>query len=105
MGHRQQSASADPPLANSGRARHDSRRRLANDGGFNHNLYGLRRVDELEERYPEFPGLNLTYELREAFVRHELVRTAEAEAAVAALSERGTDVVEVSAAAFAASVS
>jgi dGTPase len=39
-------------------------------GGFNHNLYGLRRVDELEERYPEFPGLNLTYELREAFVRH-----------------------------------
>lgn len=39
-------------------------------GGFNHNLYGLRRVDELEERYPEFPGLNLTYEVREAFVRH-----------------------------------
>ena len=39
-------------------------------GGFNHNLYGLRRVDQLEERYPEFPGLNLTYELREAFVRH-----------------------------------
>lgn len=39
-------------------------------GGFNHNLYGLRRVDELEERYPEFPGLNLTFELREAFVRH-----------------------------------
>ncbi len=43
---------------------------LANHGGFNHNLYGLRRVDELEERYPEFPGLNLTYEVREAFVRH-----------------------------------
>ncbi|HEY2786140.1 MAG TPA: deoxyguanosinetriphosphate triphosphohydrolase [Fimbriiglobus sp.] len=39
-------------------------------GGFNHNLYGLRRVDELEERYPEFPGLNLTFEVREAFVRH-----------------------------------
>ena len=39
-------------------------------GGFDHNLFGLRRVDELEERYPEFPGLNLTYELREAFVRH-----------------------------------
>ncbi len=39
-------------------------------GGFDHNLYGLRRVDELEERYPDFPGLNLTYELREAFVRH-----------------------------------
>lgn len=39
-------------------------------GGFDHNLYGLRRVDELEERYPEFPGLNLTFEIREAFVRH-----------------------------------
>ena len=43
---------------------------LLDHGGFNHNLYGLRRVDELEERYPEFPGLNLTYEVREAFVRH-----------------------------------
>lgn len=43
---------------------------LSGHGGFNHNLYGLRRVDELEERYPEFPGLNLTYEVREAFVRH-----------------------------------
>lgn len=43
---------------------------LASFGGFNHNLFGLRRVDQLEERYPEFPGLNLTYELREAFVRH-----------------------------------
>src|SRR5688572_6457000 len=39
-------------------------------GGFDHNLYGLRRVDELEERYPEHPGLNLTFEVREAFVRH-----------------------------------
>ncbi len=43
---------------------------LHNCGGFNHNLYGLRRVDDLEERYPEFPGLNLTYELRESFVQH-----------------------------------
>jgi dGTPase len=43
---------------------------LAGFGGFNHNSYGLRRVDELEERYPEFPGLNLTAEVREAFVRH-----------------------------------
>ena len=43
---------------------------LLDFGGFNHNLFGLRRVDELEERYPDFPGLNLTYEVREAFVRH-----------------------------------
>lgn len=39
-------------------------------GGFDHNLYGLRRVDWLEDRYPEFPGLNLSWELREAFVQH-----------------------------------
>ena len=39
-------------------------------GGFDHNLYGLRRVDELEERYPQFPGLNLSFEVREAFVKH-----------------------------------
>jgi dGTPase len=39
-------------------------------GGFNHNLFGLRRVDELEERYPGFPGLNLSFEVREAFVQH-----------------------------------
>lgn len=43
---------------------------LKGEGGFNHNLYGLRRVDVLEERYPEFPGLNLTFELRESFVQH-----------------------------------
>lgn len=43
---------------------------LLDFGGFNHNLYGLRRVDDLEERYPEFPGLNLTFEVRESFVRH-----------------------------------
>jgi len=39
-------------------------------GGFDHNLFGLRRVDELEERYPQFPGLNLSLEVREAFVKH-----------------------------------
>jgi dGTPase len=40
------------------------------DGGFNHNLHGLRVVDELEERYPDFPGLNLTWEVREGIVKH-----------------------------------
>jgi dGTPase len=43
-------------------------------GGFDHNLYGLRRVDVLEERYPEFPGLNLSWELRESFVQHSKCR-------------------------------
>jgi dGTPase len=39
-------------------------------GGFNHNLQGLRVVDLLEERYPEFPGLNLSWEVREGIVKH-----------------------------------
>jgi len=39
-------------------------------GGFNHNLQGLRVVDYLEERYPNFPGLNLTWEVREGIVKH-----------------------------------
>lgn len=43
---------------------------MCEDGGFNHNLHGLRVVDLLEERYPEFPGLNLTWELREGIVKH-----------------------------------
>ena len=33
-------------------------------GGFEHNLHSLRIVDVIEERYPNFPGLNLTYETR-----------------------------------------
>ncbi len=39
-------------------------------GGFEHNRHGLRVVDRLEKRYDAFDGLNLTYEVREAFVRH-----------------------------------
>ena len=57
-----------PPFGHAGEQALDEC--LRDFGGFNHNLYGLRRVDELEERYPSFPGLNLTFELREAFVRH-----------------------------------
>ncbi len=40
-------------------------------GGFDHNKQSLRIVTELEERYPEFPGLNLTWEVREGMVKHE----------------------------------
>jgi len=39
-------------------------------GGFEHNLQSLRVVDELEERYAEFPGLNLTFETREGVLKH-----------------------------------
>jgi dGTPase len=40
-------------------------------GGFEHNRQSLRIVDELEERYPEFNGLNLTYEVREGLAKHK----------------------------------
>src|SRR5689334_20550158 len=39
-------------------------------GGFEHNLQSLRVVDELEEGYAEFPGLNLTFECREGILKH-----------------------------------
>lgn len=39
-------------------------------GGFDHNTHGLRVVDYLEDRYPNFPGLNLTYEVREGIIKH-----------------------------------
>jgi len=39
-------------------------------GGFEHNLQSLRVVDELEERYADFAGLNLTYECREGILKH-----------------------------------
>jgi dGTPase len=40
-------------------------------GGFEHNVQGLRVVDELEQRYPEFNGLNLTFETREGIIKHK----------------------------------
>lgn len=43
---------------------------MKDSGGFDHNLQGLRVVDELEERYPDFPGLNLTWEVREGINKH-----------------------------------
>ena len=39
-------------------------------GGFEHNLQSLRVVDELEERYADFAGLNLTFEVREGILKH-----------------------------------
>jgi dGTPase len=39
-------------------------------GGFEHNLQSLRVVDKLEERYPDFDGLNLTFETREGILKH-----------------------------------
>jgi dGTPase len=39
-------------------------------GGFEHNLQSLRVVDTLEERYPQYDGLNLTFETREGILKH-----------------------------------
>jgi len=45
---------------------------MAAHGGFEHNAQSLRIVDLLEERYPDFRGLNLTFEVREGIVKHSL---------------------------------
>jgi len=45
-------------------------------GGFEHNLQSLRVVDELEEKYADFPGLNLTFETREGILKHCSARNA-----------------------------
>ena len=44
---------------------------MADYGGFDHNRQSLRIITELEQRYPHFPGLNLTWEVREGIVKHE----------------------------------
>jgi dGTPase len=46
-------------------------RLMKDHGGFNHNKQSLRIVTSLERRYPDFPGLNLSWEVREGIVKHE----------------------------------
>lgn len=56
------------PFGHSGE---DALNELMSDfGGFDHNRHGLRVVDILEKRYPDFPGLNLTWEVREGIIKH-----------------------------------
>ncbi len=50
---------------------------MAAHGGFEHNMQSLRVVDELEERYPAFNGLNLSFETREGILKHCSRRNAE----------------------------
>ena len=50
---------------------------MAPHGGFEHNLQSLRVVDQLEERYPGFDGLNLCFETREGILKHCSARNAE----------------------------
>src|SRR6202051_2917690 len=58
-----------PPFAHSGEEALD--REMARFGdGFDHNLHALRIVERFEQRYARFPGLNLTFEVREGIVKH-----------------------------------
>ncbi len=50
---------------------------MRDHGGFEHNLQSLRVVDKLEERYPQFDGLNLTFETREGILKHCSLRHAQ----------------------------
>jgi len=45
-------------------------RLMKRHGGFEHNRQSLRIVEELEQKYPDFPGLNLSWEVREGLVKH-----------------------------------
>jgi len=45
-------------------------RLMKDHGGFEHNRHSLRIVEELEQKYPGFPGLNLSWEVREGLVKH-----------------------------------
>lgn len=45
-------------------------RLMKKHGGFEHNHHSLRIVEEIEQKYPAFPGLNLTWEVREGLLKH-----------------------------------
>lgn len=49
---------------------HVLNRMMRGHGGFEHNIQSLRIVEELEQKYPSFPGLNLTWETREGLHKH-----------------------------------
>jgi dGTPase len=58
-----------PPFAHAGEE--ELNRQMARFGeGFDHNQHGLRIVEQFESRYARFPGLNLTFEVREGIVKH-----------------------------------
>lgn len=58
-----------PPFAHAGEEELD-RQMAAFGERFNHNLHALRLVESFEQRYARFPGLNLTFEVREGMVKH-----------------------------------
>ncbi|PYT40742.1 MAG: deoxyguanosinetriphosphate triphosphohydrolase [Acidobacteria bacterium] len=58
-----------PPFGHAGERKLDELMR-AHGGCFNHNLHALRIVERFEQRYLDFPGLNLTFEVREGIIKH-----------------------------------
>lgn len=60
---------------------------MAAHGGFNHNVQSLRIVEELEDSYADFSGLNLTFEVREGIKQHGTVCTSFLEAAVVDIAD------------------
>jgi len=76
------------PFGHSGEA--TLNRLMKNHGGFEHNRQSLRVVEHLERRYPNFPGLNLTFELREGILKHETIYDNPANPAELFPSENGT---------------
>lgn len=58
-----------PPFGHSGEVA--LAKLMKEHGGFDHNKQSLRILTKLEHRYREFPGLNLTWEMREGIVKHE----------------------------------
>jgi dGTPase len=58
-----------PPFGHAGERALDSAMREHGDL-FDHNLHALRTVEQFEQRYADFPGLNLTFEVREGIVKH-----------------------------------
>jgi dGTPase len=58
-----------PPFGHAGERKLDELMRR-HGGSFNHNLHALRIVEQFEQRYLDFPGLNLTFEVREGIIKH-----------------------------------
>jgi dGTPase len=58
-----------PPFGHAGERKLDELMRM-HGARFDHNLHALRIVERFEQRYLEFPGMNLTFEVREGIVKH-----------------------------------
>ncbi|MDA2934516.1 deoxyguanosinetriphosphate triphosphohydrolase [Acidobacteria bacterium AH-259-D05] len=67
-----------PPFSHEGEMVLDQLMRK-HDSGFEHNLHGLRIVEDFEEKYASFRGLNLTFEVREGIIKHSRDYTKEDE--------------------------